>query len=243
MQPRLLPHLGYFALMSRVDTFVLFDSAQYVRREWINRNRIREAGGGGGEEGGWRWLQVPVRKAPRDTAIREIEIAYDPPWQERLRKTLHHTYGQAPRVREVLPLLEPLWGHPRLLVDLIVPLLERFAGFLDLTPEWLLASEVEEAEGSDDPQERILDICRRLGVDTYWNLPGGRALYRHEVFAAAGIDLRFVPEIDAGKLRSRFPEASLLSILDIAMFHDGEEIRRMITDPQAAGATGRNPTT
>jgi len=224
MQPRLLPHLGYFALMRRVDTFVLFDSAQYVRREWINRNRIREAGA----KEGWRWLQVPVAKAPRTTAIRAIEVAYDPPWQERLRRTLRHTYGQAPQFDQVLPWVDPLWRRPRLLVDLLVPLLERFAAALGLAPEWLRASDLEGAVVPDDPQERVLAICEQLGATTYWNLPGGRALYRPDAFRKAGIALRFVPEIDESALRRDFAEASLLSILDIAMYHAPDKIRGMI---------------
>lgn len=223
MQPRFLPHLGYFALMSRVDAFVLFDSAQYVRREWINRNRIRA-----GNREGWRWVGIPVRKAPLETAIREIEVAYDPPWQERLRETLRHTYGNAPCHPRVWGLLDPLWRRPARLVDLLVPLLERFAGHLGLAPEWLLASELEAPDPSGDPQRRILDICRRLGASRYWNLPGGRTLYRAEAFAAAGVELRFVPETPVEALRRRYREASLLSILDVAMFHPPAEIREMI---------------
>lgn len=239
MQPRLLPHLGYFALMSRVDRFVLFDSAQYVRREWINRNRIRVAGGGSGPDDPWRWIQVPVRKAPREAAIREIDIAYDPPWQGRLRKTLRHTYARAPRFDEVMSLVDPLWGAPRRLVDLLFALLDRFAGNLDLAPDWVWSSEVEGSDGvPDDPQERVIEICRRLGVSTYWNLPGGRALYRPERFAAAGIELRFVREVPVDALRHEYAETSLLSIVDVAMYHSPEEIRRMIADPGERGAAG-----
>lgn len=223
MQPRLLPHLGYFALASRVDTFVLFDSAQYVRREWINRNRIRAA-----NAEGWRWLRVPVRKAPRETPIREVEIADEPPWREALRRTLDHTYAGAPRWPEVLPDLDPLWERHDRLLDLIVPLLRRFAGCLDLAPEWLFASDLEEAPPPDDPQARILALCRRLGATTYWNLPGGRALYRPEAFEAEGISLRFVPELPIEALRRRFEAASLLSIVDILAFHTPGEAREMI---------------
>ncbi len=244
MQPRLLPHLGYFALMSRVDRFVLFDSAQYVRREWINRNRIRIAGGGSGPDAAWRWLQVPVRKAPREAAIREIDIAFDPPWQDRLRTTLHHTYGRAPRFDEVMALIEPLWDPPHRLVDLLFVLLVRFADALDLAPEWVWSSEVEGSGAVPaDPQERVVEICRRLGASTYWNLPGGRALYRPERFAAAGIELRFVPEIPVEALRREYAEASLLSIVDVAMYHPPGEIRRMLADPGEDSATGRIPAT
>jgi hypothetical protein len=40
MQPYLFPYLGYFQLMQAVDEFVFFDDANYIKRGWVNRNRI-----------------------------------------------------------------------------------------------------------------------------------------------------------------------------------------------------------
>ena len=51
MQPYFFPYVGYFKLISKVDKFVLFSSAQYIRRGWINKNRIRRKLG---EMGHWR---------------------------------------------------------------------------------------------------------------------------------------------------------------------------------------------
>ena len=89
----------------------------------------------------------------------------------------------------------------------------------------------------------MIEICRRLDASTYWNLPGGRSLYRRESFAEAGIELRFVPEVRVEALRREYAEASLLSILDLAMYHGPEEIRRMIADPSGTGPTLRTPGT
>ena len=54
MQPTYLPWLGYFALMDRVDCFILLDTVQFARRSWQQRNRIKTARGP-------LWLTVPVR--------------------------------------------------------------------------------------------------------------------------------------------------------------------------------------
>ena len=40
MQPYLFPYLPYFQLIHAVDSFVIFDTAQFIRRGWMNRNRI-----------------------------------------------------------------------------------------------------------------------------------------------------------------------------------------------------------
>ena len=40
MQPYFFPYTGYFKLISEVDTFVFLDDVQYIRRGWMNRNKI-----------------------------------------------------------------------------------------------------------------------------------------------------------------------------------------------------------
>ena len=52
-QSNYLPWKGYFDMISSVDEFVLYDEAQYTRRDWRNRNRIRT-------DQGLHWLTVPV---------------------------------------------------------------------------------------------------------------------------------------------------------------------------------------
>ena len=40
MQPYFFPYLGYWQLISAVDTFVLYDDVNYIKGGWINRNNI-----------------------------------------------------------------------------------------------------------------------------------------------------------------------------------------------------------
>ena len=55
MQPYFFPHLGYFSLVEHVDVFVLFDTAQFIRHGWVDRNRILKPGG---ED--WQYVRVPA---------------------------------------------------------------------------------------------------------------------------------------------------------------------------------------
>ena len=43
-------------------------------------------------------------------------------------------------------------------------------------------------------QDRILEIVRQLGAQSYVNAPGGRDLYDHQRFAEAGVELCFLPD-------------------------------------------------
>ena len=45
MQPYFFPYIGYFSLIKNSDYFIFFDTPQYIRKGWINRNRIIGANG------------------------------------------------------------------------------------------------------------------------------------------------------------------------------------------------------
>ena len=39
-QPKLLPYIGYWQLIYAVDTFVIYDDVNFVKRSFINYNSI-----------------------------------------------------------------------------------------------------------------------------------------------------------------------------------------------------------
>jgi hypothetical protein len=66
---RALDSETYFALIERTTRWVVFDTAQYIRRGWVNRNRILHP------TRGWQYVTVPLAKMPRETPIREVRIS------------------------------------------------------------------------------------------------------------------------------------------------------------------------
>ena len=63
-----IPWKGFFDLIGRCDEYVVFDSAQYVKRHWHNRNRIKTANG-------VEWLTIPVATKGRfEQLIHDVEI-------------------------------------------------------------------------------------------------------------------------------------------------------------------------
>ncbi|MFQ9618099.1 MAG: WbqC family protein [Waltera sp.] len=49
--------MGYFSLIKNSDYFIFFDTPQYIRKGWINRNRII------GANGDAVFFTVPVKNA------------------------------------------------------------------------------------------------------------------------------------------------------------------------------------
>ena len=76
MQPYFFPFLGYFGLIKNTDRWIVFDTPQFIRQGWMDRNRILKP------KEGWQYIRVPVKKHTRDTPTKDIEIRNDENWVE-----------------------------------------------------------------------------------------------------------------------------------------------------------------
>ena len=88
-QSNYLPWKGYFDMIRSVDEFVLYDEAQYTRRDWRNRNRIRT-------DQGLHWLTVPVLVKGKYLQSIESTLVSDPGWAASHWSSIHHAYARAP---------------------------------------------------------------------------------------------------------------------------------------------------
>lgn len=70
MQPYFFPYVGYFELIKYVDNFVFLSNVQYVKRRWINRNKIRSA------NKNFQYITIPIKNCQQKTLIENIEINY-----------------------------------------------------------------------------------------------------------------------------------------------------------------------
>ncbi|MGH9749457.1 MAG: WbqC family protein [Candidatus Polarisedimenticolia bacterium] len=177
-QPQYLPWLGYFAKMDRVDLFVLLDVVQFKKNEWQNRNRIRIPEG-------WQWLTVPVRhRFPM--SIREVAIDETSAWRRKHREALRVHYGRSPHRGAILePLDLLLQGPAGGLADLNTRTVKVLAGLLGVSTPIVLASSLGPLP--DDPDGRLIHLCRHFGCDTYLAGPGGTAYMDPGVWRRAGV--------------------------------------------------------
>lgn len=220
MQPYIFPYLGYFQLVRAVDTFVFFDDVQFKRRSYITRNAIL------GDDGPMQF-SVPVQKGNRDDAINVIRLHQGEygQWKDKFLKTLTHAYASAPYFEEAFPLVEEVFGYPREHISILV---ERSINavwhYLGMEHSFVKSADLD-YDRTGNGQEKILSICDRLKAKTYVNAINGRELYEKEDFQKRDIELLFLkPELkDYQQFNDDF--TSHLSIIDILMFLDKEEIR------------------
>ena len=186
MQPTYLPWIGYFALMDLADVFVFLDDVQLSKQSWQTRNRIK------GESGKELLLSVPVRHAGSQP-IKDVEID-GAHWVAKHLRSFEQNYRKAPHFADAMMLYEPiLRSEPAKLCDLNIALISGIADRLGITGKHIRSSQI--AEKSADRRDRLVDICKQFGVDTYLS-PAGAAGYLTEEdgeaqFAAHGMTLLY----------------------------------------------------
>lgn len=183
MQPYFFPYIGYFQLMHAVDTFVFFDDVQYIDRGWVNRNRIPLGGKAA-------WLSMPVAHADRRLAINHRQYLLDPGAKSILQR-IEAAYPRRKEQEESQLIAELIGFKDPNVAKFNANLLRRIAGSLSIKCDLLNSSEIL-GQCSLRGEDRIIEICKRLGAKKYINSIGGMALYDSNRFLAAGAELRFI---------------------------------------------------
>ncbi len=157
-----------------------------------------------------------------DQLINEVRINPKVKWARKHWAALQTNYGKAPYfARYGPPIREILESGYEDLCSLDVTLLNWLAEALEISTPLLLSSELEAGEGKT---QRLVDLCRTLGADTYLSGPGGRRYMEMELFEQVGIKVEF-QEYQGPTYAQMFPEVGFephLSVLD-ALFCWGPE--------------------
>ena len=207
-QPTFLPYLGIVRKIIDSDYLVLLDDVQYVRRGFVNRNKIFT-------RDGEKWITVPVVKADRNAKINEIRIDYSTNWNEKMLSTIKHTYGNAPYYDEVSPLMNDLLRtHYDLLVDLNIHTLKTLCKYLGIDTKMVCSSEYQL---SDDPTERLVDAVNVLGGSTYLSGKNGIEYLDLSKFGSVHVEFQNYECKKYPQFNNRGGFAPYMSVLDYVM--------------------------
>lgn len=222
MQPYFFPYIGYFQLIAASDVFVLHDDVQYIKGGWVNRNRILLNGES-------RMITFPVQKNAYDLPINARNYVDDKQARKDIINLLKQAYAKAPCYRQVFPILEELlMFQDNNVARFNENLIRRIADFLGLNCKIITSSGMEK-DDSLAGEQRVLEICKRLGATDYTNTIGGTELYHQETFQKCGITLRFLEAENERYDQGRDAWVPFLSIIDVAMFNPVEEIRELLS--------------
>jgi hypothetical protein len=184
MQPYLFPFIHYFRLIQAADLFVIYDDVAYIKQGFINRNTILS------RELRPLRLTMPVAGASSHKYINELTVL--PMRNPKILRTIAYAYHNAPAFDNVFPILENSVMCPEDNLSVYVSYgLRKIAEYLNIHTPMIASSDIQK-DDSLHGQDRIIDICTRLGATSYINLSGGKSLYDADGFRSSGIELEFI---------------------------------------------------
>ena len=219
-QPYFLPYISYWQLIYAADVFYIGDNYNYIKRGWINRNRILF-------KAAPEYFGIEVSKACSFSLCTELQIVEID--KKRKMNKLYEAYHKAPYYTIGAEIMEEiLSSQEKVLSEFLISSIKTICTYLDIdTP----IHRISELKGNDrfKREERIYDICKRVGADTYINAIGGRELYDVNEFEKRGIKLQFISTDDITYKQFGDTFVEKLSILDVIMFNSKEEIKQMLS--------------
>jgi len=184
-QPNYLPYLGFFDKIKESDIFVIYDDAQFNKREFQHRNKIRIPNG-------WEWLTVPVIK--KEMPIKEIEIVNEiqknkPHWSKIHFREIRANYVKTEYFgiyeEELRKIYEKKYER---LVDLNMNLIKFLMKAFDMDVKTVYASKFGFKTKSS---KKNLDIVKSVGGDVYLSGPAGQNYLDVSLFEKEGIKVLF----------------------------------------------------
>ena len=223
MQPYFIPYIGYWQLINAVDKYVIYDDVNYIKRGWINRNRILV-------NGEPVFFNIPLLKASQNKLINEIHVMNDPVIIKKNLNIIHGAYKKAPYFNEIYPLAEKILNSKEdNIAGYVTNSIQIICDYLDIKTNLIISSSLKK-DNALKGQDKILKICELLDATEYINAIGGRELYSSEAFAAKNIKLKFLKtgSIKYKQFKNEFQPN--LSVLDLLMFNSQKQIKEFMDD-------------
>lgn len=192
------------------------DDAQYDKR-FTNRNKIMATNG-------WTWLSVPINKDHKFLPNSQVEINNDMSWRDEHWKKIYHSYANAMHFKKYESFFKNIYDIKwTSLFELNFETLKKVIDLLGIKISILKSSELD-APGTST--QRLVNLCRAVGADTYVSGIGGKNYMDEKLFAKNNIRLEY-QNYAARPYPQRLSDSFLpdLSIIDMLVNVGHESIK------------------
>jgi len=216
MQPYFFPYIGYFQLVNAVNSFVLLDDVNFIKKGYIHRNKISLNNSD-------YTFTIPLKKASQNKLIKDIKLhdRYDS-WKDKFLETIRHAYAKTSNYEEISIGIRNTLYREKTLNSLCQWAIRYVVEKLDISTNLCSSSHI--FTGDTTGQERIIRICQSTKALQYINAIGGKKLYDRNAFNTVGIDLKFIRcELEPNKHFNPY-----YSILDLLFRFPKDDIKDML---------------
>ncbi len=228
VQSNYIPWIGYFDLIGYVDEFIIYDSMQYTKRDWRNRNVIKTPNGK-------QWLSVPVEtKGKYFQSIFDTKIDGEK-WQQDHLKAISMNYAKAPFFGEIIEFIKPVYSFNHTnLSSLNRNLIINICKYLEIKTK-ISDSNSYELHGSRS--EKLLNLCIQSGASKYISGPSAKEYLDLKIFKGNKIEVEWFDYVDYGpypQLWGNFEDR--ISIIDL-LFNCGCESKNYLFNASKSNAS------
>ena len=219
LQSNYIPWKGYFDLINMVDEFVLFDTAQYTKNDWRNRNKIKTAQG-------VNWLTIPTKQSSLSQKIFETKVS-DSRWSKKHWQTISQNYSKTPFFKDYKDIFEDFYmnNQEKSLSLINARLIELVNSILDIQTKITWSSDYELMEGQT---EKLLGICKQAGTDVYLSGPAAKDYFDESLAEKMGIQVEWMDYSGYPEYHQLHPPFEHgVSILDL-IFNEGPNAKHFM---------------
>lgn len=156
-QPNFMPYMGFFDKCDYSDILVLYDSTQFKKNDFQNRNRLK------GNKG-WFWLTIPVSYSFGDP-INKVKIDNSKDWKASHLKALQTCYSNSKYFNEYFSKIREIYENEwTYLCDLNIKLIELALDILNIKCKIIKSSEMNVNSKST---QALVDICKSTKANLY----------------------------------------------------------------------------
>ncbi|MDA7437907.1 WbqC family protein [Candidatus Pseudothioglobus singularis] len=216
-QPEHLPWTGFFHKMMSADFYVYLDHVQYRKNYFQNRNKIVN------KNGNEVWATIPIWSGSINEQIMEKQIIKG--YSTKYISLIESSYKYSKYFDNYFDKLKSiLMIEYKYLIDLNLDIINFFRDELDISSPTIRSSEMNIKSSKS---ELILDICKKIGADSYLAGPSGLDYLDINSFKKNNIEI-LIHNYSAPVYKSNhfYPNLSTLDLL----FNHGENSRKIILD-------------
>lgn len=185
-QSNYIPWRGFIDLIRQSDVYIIYDSMQFTKNDWRNRNLIRL----NDKE---HWLSVPCGSSI-SRSIDEVKPT-NANWYIKHAQTLKHSYSKSPYWKKYgEELLTVYQGLADKTLSEVNEILLRYI----LEVEGITTKIIRDVSLMDreyilqlDKSERLAEICKLIEVSSYLSAPAGKNYLNKIPFIEKSIEVSF----------------------------------------------------